>query len=557
MSMLQRKIREHVHMLRTKELLPAVGVFLVLLITAKLGQYLLDSEQISPAVVWAPSGIALAAMLLRGYHMWIPITAAAFLGSITSTAEVHVLVFLAAVLGQALQPVIATYLLRRWNFVPTFESMRHVLVFTLVTLIVCAVIPTLSAGTRYLTETLVDGFYQTWTRIWAAHMFSILVLTPLLLTWILRRPTFTRRGFFDALLAFSALSASLYLLFWTTLAQSFSFLFLLAMFIVFFWIALRLNFRAMTLAVFLMAAIGMAGPLLSGVETAQPINQRLFTIELFVILFAPMFFMFSALVKERRVAFAMSTSRARDLEAALRRLEESDRQKDEFISTLAHELRNPLGALLNSLELIQLQGVRASDTDESLAIAVRQTGQIDKMLRNLLDSSRATQGKIELALEEVEAADLLRNALETIQPILKDGGQILKAELPQKKLHVQCDPLRVEQILVNLLSNAIKYTDRNGRIAVSAERDGTMVVFRVSDTGKGVAPEMIDKIFDIFVQDRRALSIQGGLGIGLTLSRKLAELHGGSVTATSAGLGLGSQFTLRLPLTQPAAIQKP
>jgi CheY-like chemotaxis protein len=181
-------------------------------------------------------------------------------------------------------------------------------------------------------------------------------------------------------------------------------------------------------------------------------------------------------------------------------------------------------------------------------MAERQVQHMARLLEDLLDVSRVSRGKIELRKECVDLAAVLQRAVEGVRPLLEERGHHFTLSLPPESLRVEGDPTRIEQVLTNLLNNAAKYTDPGGRICLLAGREGDAIVLRVWDTGIGIAPDMLPRIFDLFVQAERRLDrSQGGIGIGLTLVRRLVELHGGSVEASSAGLGRGSEFVVRLP----------
>ncbi|WP_170319375.1 GAF domain-containing protein [Polyangium spumosum] len=229
-------------------------------------------------------------------------------------------------------------------------------------------------------------------------------------------------------------------------------------------------------------------------------------------------------------------------------LREQDRRKDEFLATLAHELRNPLAPIRTGLSLLQMardegQGRRVREMME------RQVGHMVRMVDDLLDVSRITRGKVELRKERVELAVVLESALETSRPLIEAAGHVFLVSLPDEPLWLSADPTRLSQILANLLNNAAKYTPAGGRIRLAAAREGAQMVVRVEDTGVGIPADMLPKVFDMFTQVGRSIErAQGGLGIGLTLVRRLVELHGGTVEATSEGPSRGSMFTVRLPL---------
>jgi signal transduction histidine kinase len=229
----------------------------------------------------------------------------------------------------------------------------------------------------------------------------------------------------------------------------------------------------------------------------------------------------------------------------------SARRKDRFLAMLSHELRNPLASIVNALRLVQLKPEDASATSAMHALAQRQLRHLGRLLDDLLDVARFDQGKIQLRLERIDLAEVVGRAVESARHVIEARRHQLEVRLPDESIMLSADPTRLEQILVNLLNNAAKYTEPGGNIWLSAAREGTQVVVRVRDTGIGMSPEMLKKAFDLFVQaDQASDRSQGGLGIGLTLVRRLVKLHGGRITASSAGLGKGAEFVMRLPKEQ-------
>jgi PAS domain S-box-containing protein len=260
-----------------------------------------------------------------------------------------------------------------------------------------------------------------------------------------------------------------------------------------------------------------------------------------------------------RAAIAIENAR---LYAAM---QEADRRKDEFLAMLAHELRNPLAPIRNALHVMKQPGASALLLRQVREMAERQAQHMGRLLDDLLDVSRISRGRIELRKELVDVAAVVHRTIEAVRPLLEERRHEVEVALPPGPLRVEADPTRLEQILMNLLNNAAKYTDPGGHIRVSAERDGGEVVLRVRDTGIGIAADMLPKVFDLFVQAERRLDrAQGGVGIGLTLVKRLTELHGGRVEAHSEGPGRGSEFVVRLPAAaeqdrggEPPAGQRP
>jgi two-component system CheB/CheR fusion protein len=235
-------------------------------------------------------------------------------------------------------------------------------------------------------------------------------------------------------------------------------------------------------------------------------------------------------------------------------LKQADRRKDEFLATLAHELRNPLAPLRNSLNILQLTASGDPATERICETMERQVNHLVRLVDDLLEVSRITRGKIELRREVVELASVARNAIETSRPLIDAAGIQLAISLPQERITLYGDPVRLGQIFANLLNNAAKYTNEGGQIWFTARSESGEAVISVRDTGIGIPKDVLPKVFDMFMQvDRATNRSQGGLGIGLTLVRSLVELHSGSVSAQSDGPGTGSEFVVRLPLAKAEA----
>ncbi len=229
-------------------------------------------------------------------------------------------------------------------------------------------------------------------------------------------------------------------------------------------------------------------------------------------------------------------------------LQEVNRRKDEFLAMLAHELRNPLAPIRNALYLLKRGEVDQTASEEVRSMMERQVEHLARLIDDLMDVSRISSGKVELRVEVVDLAAVIGRAIDTSRPLMQQKGHSLAVDLPPSPIRLHADPTRLEQVLDNLLTNAAKYSDPGGRIALSARREGASVVVRLRDDGIGIAPEKLPHIFDLFVQAERRLDrSQGGLGLGLSLVKSLVEMHGGTVAATSDGLGRGSEFVVRLP----------
>jgi PAS domain S-box-containing protein len=230
-------------------------------------------------------------------------------------------------------------------------------------------------------------------------------------------------------------------------------------------------------------------------------------------------------------------------------LKQTARQKDEFLAMLAHELRNPLAPIRNALHILKMPGANSEAARKARDMMDRQIQQLVRLVDDLLDVSRIVRNRIELRKETVDLATVFARAVETAQPLIEAQRHQLGVSLPPEPVRLEADPVRLAQVISNLLLNAAKYTDPAGRIWLSGERQGGEAILRVRDTGIGIDPQLLPRVFDLFTQADRSLArSQGGLGIGLTLVKHLVEMHGGSVRAGSPGPGAGSEFTIRLPL---------
>jgi PAS domain S-box-containing protein len=250
------------------------------------------------------------------------------------------------------------------------------------------------------------------------------------------------------------------------------------------------------------------------------------------------------------VGISLDITGAVQAEEALR---EADRRKDEFLATLAHELRNPLAPISNAVQLMRRPDGRRQ-ADRVVEMVGRQVRQIVRLVDDLMEVSRITRGKIDLRLERLAVSEIVHGAVETSQLMIERAGHQLGVALPEEPLVLDADRVRLTQVFANLLNNAAKYTDPGGRIWFDVRREGREMVASVRDTGIGIPAAELPRVFDMFAQAHRALGRgQGGLGIGLTMVRSLVEMHHGSVEARSAGNGQGSEFVVRLPLAEAGA----
>jgi PAS domain S-box-containing protein len=235
-------------------------------------------------------------------------------------------------------------------------------------------------------------------------------------------------------------------------------------------------------------------------------------------------------------------------------LEVADRQKNEFLAMLAHELRNPLAPISNGLQLLRMPNVDTSLVTETTQMMERQVFHLIRLVDDLLDVSRIITGKLTFRKESIDLAGVIRHAIEEAQPQIDAGGHELMLQLPARSIIVDADAARLSQVVANLLVNAARYTKQPSRIWLTVERQADEAVIKVKDSGIGISKELLPRIFSLFVQAEHSLErSQGGLGIGLTIVKRIVEMHGGTVSAASAGAGQGSEFTVRLPMSEALA----
>jgi signal transduction histidine kinase/ActR/RegA family two-component response regulator len=262
----------------------------------------------------------------------------------------------------------------------------------------------------------------------------------------------------------------------------------------------------------------------------------------------------AAALEDSNRALKQETEERRHAEAGLRL---ADQHKDEFLATLAHELRNPLAPMVNAMGLVAMPGADRGITNRAHGIITRQLSQMVRLVDDLLDVSRITSGKLAVRKQSVDLASIVNNAVDTARPLLDERGHTLTIELPSQAIYVQADPVRLAQVFSNLLNNAAKYSEPGGKVTLSATVTGSSVRVCIDDHGIGISADTLPRIFEMFAQGDSSLErTQSGLGVGLALAKRLIELHGGSIAAESLGLGQGSSFTVVLPVQAALASER-
>lgn len=262
---------------------------------------------------------------------------------------------------------------------------------------------------------------------------------------------------------------------------------------------------------------------------------------------------------ERRAKALEASNRSLEREMTERQAAEdalrlADRRKDEFLATLAHELRNPLAPLLNSLNILRSPQQDPVVHDRAQSVMERQLKQMVRLVDDLLDVSRITTGKLAISKVCIDIQSVIRDAVESSSTFIKERGHELTLDIPEEPVYINADPIRLAQVFSNLLNNSAKYTNPGGSIQFAASVINDGVLFTITDNGIGIEPDMLNNIFDMFTQvDQTLERAQAGLGVGLALARHLVELHGGQLQVSSPGTGCGSTFSLRLALAEPPA----
>ncbi len=458
-------------------------------------------------------------------------------------------VALAIALANALQAVIGALILRQANFDTLLARVPDMIAFIAVAIGVTALVPTIGVTAFFFTGyAFPHGIFGMWWSWWLGQMLGVLIVTPLLVRWVaypaVRR---THGEFVEIGLAFATLITIDLLLFWTPYTEigSVSLIYLILGPLL--WLGLRIGPRFMTLALFINAALSLAGTaqrVLAG-SNPQSLGLALMQTEIFVIMISIIFLVVVAIAEERKNTALALRIHVRKLEEALERIHQEDEAKSRFIATLAHELRNPLAPLMSSLEILTLENGGKNDIISGMSDHINT---MRHLLDDLLDISRISRQKFILQKEYIDLHTVVEQSLRTVTPLLTSHQHTLEVELPKDALLFDADPVRLEQVLVNLLNNAIKYTEPGGILSLSARVEASTLILSVRDTGIGIESHMLDRIFEPFLQIDESSRRVSGLGIGLSLTKMLVEMHDGTVEAKSAGKGHGSEFVVRLPL---------
>lgn len=510
-----------------------------------LSSFLIPTGGLGTSIVWPPSAIGLGALFLFGFDLWPAILIPVFLLSMFLGAPPPIAAGRAV--ANTAEALVATWILRRFEFRPMFDRLQDALIFSL-----AAVAGSLLSASIF---TLVLHLFNEvpahdllWLGLWIGHSVSLVSFGSFAVRWGYKTTfTRTRLEWVEGVVMFGLFTVLTVFLYWTPFNNIGTISLLYVSIIPLIWAALRSGPRGVTLALALMAAIASTGVLwgTSSLAHAPDARQVLLSVQLIVGVLSVVFLLFTSIVEERKEAVIALRTNIDRLESALEQIRMEDQAKSDFIAILAHELRNPLSPILSGLELMKS---RHQGPEDVLQMMGAHLHTMARLLDDLLDMSRISQKKFKLQREPVKLSTIINQSLEMIAPQIDERQHTLTVLEPKEDLWIDGDPVRLAQIIVNLLGNASKYTDRGGRIRLEARRDGDYARIEVSDTGIGIDPSRLKKVFEPFGATDSGIRRQGGLHIGLSLARRMAELHRGTIEAKSKGPGHGSTFIVRLPL---------
>jgi signal transduction histidine kinase len=529
--------------------LPIIGlVTVVYFIVGKLA-LTLASLNASASAVWPPSGIALAVLLLFGYRVWPAIFLGAFLVNFTTAGNFPTSLGIAV--GNTLEALGGAWLVYRFaGGARVFDRAQGVFKFAL-----AAILSTLISPMIGLTGLALAGFADwnnysaIWMTWWLGDIAGDLVVAPLILLWSVEpRWHFNRKETLEAgaLLVLLVILAETVFGGWFPIwARNYPIAFICGPLII--WTAFRFSQRETATGIFILAAIALWGTLHGyGPFVMETDNQSLLILQGWAGVLTLTSMTLAAAMAERRRAEAVIEEQKSVVEAA-------NRAKDNFLAMLSHELRTPLTPVIAALDALKSEPLESSETKEALAMIRRNIDLESQLIDDLLDVTRITSDKLQLQLAPLDAHQAITNVLEMCESELNGKQLHLTLDLRAEAHHVVADAPKFQQIIWNLLKNAIKFTGPEGVITISSSNQAPQsLTIRVTDSGIGIEPEMMGRIFNRFEQGDRSFQRRfGGLGLGLTISKSLAEAHGGTLVAESAGRDRGTSFLLKMNAVPP------
>ncbi|HEX3420171.1 MAG TPA: MASE1 domain-containing protein [Candidatus Udaeobacter sp.] len=524
--------------------LPLIGAFAIIYIIAgKIGLNL-ASLHASASPVWPPAGIALAAMLLLGYRAWPAIFVGAFIVNLTTAGDITTSVAIAT--GNTFEAVAGAWLVNRFaDGKNVFDRPQGVFKFALVAAISAVISPLFG-----VTSLALDGFANwtnygaIWLTWWLGDVTGDLIFTPLVLLWGRRwKLAWKKEEAIEVgvlLLMLTLLSAVVFGGWLTISAKNYPIAFICGPIVI--WTAFRFTQRETAMGIFILSVIAVWGTVHGfGPFVGVTENQSLLTVQSWTAVLAITAMALSAGMAERRRV-------EEELQQQKSIVEAANRTKDHFLAMLSHELRTPLTPVISALESLEIEPTPTEDTKSSLAMIRRNIELETQLIDDLLDFTRIAKDKMQLRFAPVDAHQAVSNVVEMCRAEARSKTLHVHLILRAKSCHVTADAAKFQQIIWNLLKNAIKFTPEGGGIEISSDNPSeTVFSLSVGDTGIGMEPEVMQRIFDPFEQGNRSFEHRvGGLGLGLAISKSLAQAHGGTLTAQSDGSNRGSTFTLSM-----------
>ena len=504
------------------------------------------------SLVWPVSAIGLAGLLFWGLNLWPALTLGLFV--VLASQGFAPPVAAGVAVGNTIEALIGAYILMRVGFHPIMSRLRDTLGLILAAIVssfVSALIIATAAAVVY------GPFFniELLTGLWIGHTVSLLSFGPFVLRWGYR-PLFrkTWQEVLEGIAVFGLIFVLVFFLFWTPHGSlgRISLIYILILPLI--WASLRTGPRGVGLALFMLATVGISGILwgYGPVDASQP--GALFGVQTLIGTLSLIFLLFTSITEERKEAVIALEGHVGQLENALEKISSEDRAKSEFIAILAHELRNPLSPVLSGLEILKTRETVADEVRDVHRMMGAHLNTLARLLDDLLDITRISQNKFTLKKEATTLQNILGRSFEMAEPYLTSRKHSFTKDIPPQDIWIDADPVRLSQVFVNLLNNAAKYTPEGGAIHLMARLEGKEAVVRVRDNGQGIPSSRLRTIFEPFAGGG-ATGVQAGLHIGLSLARRMAELHEGTIEAHSGGVDEGSEFVVRLPL--PAVAPKP
>jgi signal transduction histidine kinase/CheY-like chemotaxis protein len=511
-----------------------------------------------PATLFPASAVAISILFLEGIELWPIVFLSSLIGSVLFKFP-GIFLFIQP-FSQTLQAIAGAYLLKKAGVDPIFRKYRDILYLIVILFLVSFIVPLLTSFGAWLSRIIFHTplLIVSFNVRFVGTFLCLLIITPFMLRWF-AKPRFSRTlpEMLEIIAVFFLLLITDGLLFINDQQTLYGFPLVYILFMPLFWIALRLRPRFVTLALLITAIAAFIGlDYGMGIESPGLFTQQLFSVEELLLALSIIFLTVVSLEENRRLNANLLHQQVATLENAVARISSESRAKNDFIAILAHELRNPLAPIMSSIDFLKLSPDRDPAELETLTMMDGMMQTVRRLLDDLLDISRISEGKIEIKSEPIDLETTINKAVISTAHHRQERHQSLTVTMPDNRLSVLGDPVRLEQVFSNLLTNASKYSDPGDKICITLERKGEIAQITVEDTGIGIKAESLERIFTPFHQVELGERSTKGLGIGLALVKSFIEMHEGTVSVASEGVGKGSTFIVQLPLVHANSARK-